>query len=480
MMNWIFGNQSVPYARTGTTPPISIKRNPMIDPKPVRAGKDYFLIQVIAAQAAFHGNIWDQVEQLVVTSQINLNHRNLDNRALRAIQRTRRVEKNQSQPLGLTPNLISLVPAAMSNVTISIDFIVDKKNRLAALGGLINSDSFSTVLSLAPGASAIAKTVAGLADKIIQTFIPAEDSKPILEFGGDFNIGTESLQDGFYVIIGTKDEQTPLPEPDSKLEIRNQQLYINGEPATQWSYIILDVQCAETRPRELSNGATWDLKLQEAEDEAQRLLLDPLSTDDERKSTWRKCLKLIEEAQTLLRADDNFLRQDAINMPNRALLFDRLQHAFMEAMRHQQGLALLFLDLDDFKSVNDRFGHAMGDQLLVEVAKRMLLLVRQEDTVARLGGDEFTVLIKNPLSVEAVIGTANRILEKISESYQMSDVSLNISASIGVTMSYPRGDQPEDLLREADQAMYQAKSGGKSKIHLHMHNSEPISKDIIN
>lgn len=167
-------------------------------------------------------------------------------------------------------------------------------------------------------------------------------------------------------------------------------------------------------------------------------------------------------------------------LPNRALLFDRLQHAFMEAMRHQQALALLFVDLDEFKSVNDRFGHDIGDQLLVEVAKRMLLVVRQEDTVARLGGDEFTVLIKNPLSVEAVIGAANRILEKVSEPYQMSDVSLNISASIGVTMSYPKGDQPEDLLREADHAMYQAKSGGKSKIHVYIHNSGSILKDLSN
>jgi diguanylate cyclase (GGDEF)-like protein len=167
-------------------------------------------------------------------------------------------------------------------------------------------------------------------------------------------------------------------------------------------------------------------------------------------------------------------------LPNRALLFDRLQHSFMEAMRHQQALALLFVDLDDFKSVNDRLGHAIGDQLLVEVAKQMLLVVRQEDTVARLGGDEFTILIKNPLSVDAVIGTANRILEKISEPYQMSGVSLNISASIGVTMSYPKGDQPEDLLREADQAMYQAKSGGKSKIHVHMHNYELTSKAWCN
>src|ERR1044071_7981611 len=179
-------------------------------------------------------------------------------------------------------------------------------------------------------------------------------------------------------------------------------------------------------------------------------------TQRELEREHRELKQVLEERYALQEALLHQAFHDKLTgLPNRALLFDRLQHAFMEAMRHQQGLALLFVDLDDFKSVNDRFGHAMGDQLLVDVAKRMLLAVRQEDTVARLGGDEFTVLIKNPLSVDAVIGAANRILEKISEPYQMSGVSLNISASIGVTMSYPRGDQPEDLLREADQAMYQ-------------------------
>jgi diguanylate cyclase (GGDEF)-like protein len=102
----------------------------------------------------------------------------------------------------------------------------------------------------------------------------------------------------------------------------------------------------------------------------------------------------------------------------------------------------------------------------------MLSVVRQEDTVARLGGDEFTVLIKYPGSVDDAVGLANRILEKIVEPYQISHAIINISASIGVVMSYPRGDQPEDLLRDADYAMYQAKSGGKAKIYVHHHNSE--------
>ena len=161
-------------------------------------------------------------------------------------------------------------------------------------------------------------------------------------------------------------------------------------------------------------------------------------------------------------------------LPNRALLFDRLQHAFLEAVRYQQSISMLFLDLDGFKSVNDRFGHCVGDQLLVEVAKRMLLVVRPEDTVARLGGDEFTILIKNPGSVDLAVDLAKHLLNIISEPYHLGGEAFKISASIGVALSYPRGDQPEDLLRDADHAMYQAKTEGKSKIYVHLHN---LNKD---
>jgi hypothetical protein len=305
---------SNPFPRTGTTSPIFVSRDPKLTPLAVTAGEDYFLVQVYAAQVTFRGQVWDNIKRLVITSQVNLNHRNLDNKPMRALQRTRDVQKNQSQPLGLTPNLVSLVPAVMPNVLLSIDFILDRENRLAQLGSLINSDSFTSVLSLAPGASAIAKTVAQLTDKVIQTFIPAQDTKPLLEFSGDFNLATKQLQDGYYVIIGSKDDQNPLPEPTAKFEVSNGGLLVNGQPANQWSYVILDVKLTGTRPRELSDAAPWTSKLREAEDEAQRLVANPLATEEDRKSAWNRCLELIREAQTLLRADDNFLPKDASNI----------------------------------------------------------------------------------------------------------------------------------------------------------------------
>lgn len=193
-------------------------------------------------------------------------------------------------------------------------------------------------------------------------------------------------------------------------------------------------------------------------------------TQSELEHEHRELKKALEERQALEEALLHQAFYDRLTgLPNRALLFDRLQHAFLEAVRHQQSLGLLFVDLDDFKSVNDRFGHAIGDQLLVEVSKRMLSVVRQEDTVARLGGDEFTVLVKDPRSLDIAMEVANRILEKISEPHQINGVDLSVSASIGLSISYPKGDQPEDLLREADDAMYRAKSSGKSKIGVHIH-----------
>ena len=193
----------------------------------------------------------------------------------------------------------------------------------------------------------------------------------------------------------------------------------------------------------------------------------------------RELKQVLEEREALQEALLHQAFYDKLTgLPNRALLFDRLQHSFLEAVRHRQALALLFVDLDNFKSVNDRWGHATGDQLLVEVAKRLLSVVRAEDTVARLAGDEFTVLVKDPVSLDAAVEVAHRVLEKISEPYQVNGTELNITASIGVSMNYPKGDQPEDLLREADRAMYQAKSSGKSKIHVHIDDRLDVSNNL--
>jgi hypothetical protein len=138
-----------------------------------------------------------------------------------------------------------------------------------------------------------------------------------LEFSGDFNIAVEGdvgenyLRDGYYVIFGSRDEKNPLPSVKPNLEVENGQVYINKSPATHLSYVILDVYRTSARLRARSNGAPWDERLREAEDEASRIGSDPSLTDKERKAAWEKCRGMLRDGQVLLRSDPNYHRSEA-------------------------------------------------------------------------------------------------------------------------------------------------------------------------
>jgi diguanylate cyclase (GGDEF)-like protein len=155
------------------------------------------------------------------------------------------------------------------------------------------------------------------------------------------------------------------------------------------------------------------------------------------------------------------------DLPNRELFFDRLKHSLGRAGRRRESIVVLFIDLDDFKSINDRYGHAAGDDLLVEVARRILEVVRLEDTVARLGGDEFTVMLVDQTSIAYAINATERIMQQLFEPYQIDGKEVRITASVGMAQSGPGRDQPDDLVRDADHAMYEAKEGGKAKLQLY-------------
>lgn len=158
------------------------------------------------------------------------------------------------------------------------------------------------------------------------------------------------------------------------------------------------------------------------------------------------------------------------DLPNRELFADRLEQAMSLVRRSERLLAICYLDLDGFKPINDRFGHGVGDQLLIEFANRLRQLLRKEDTSARLGGDEFVVLLNgldNTLECEEIL---ERLLKSISQPFEIEELRLHISASIGVTL-YPADESdPDTLLRHADQAMYSAKDSGKNTFRLY----EPI------
>jgi diguanylate cyclase (GGDEF)-like protein/PAS domain S-box-containing protein len=153
------------------------------------------------------------------------------------------------------------------------------------------------------------------------------------------------------------------------------------------------------------------------------------------------------------------------NLPNRLLLSDRLNQVLAQTARMEKLVAVCYLDLDGFKPVNDTFGHEAGDQLLKEIAGRMIDTVRAHDTVARLGGDEFVLLLTNLENVAEYEAILQRVIAEINKPVVLlNGAEVQVTASIGVTIYPFDSEDPEVLLRHADQAMYQAKSLGRNRV----------------
>lgn len=165
-------------------------------------------------------------------------------------------------------------------------------------------------------------------------------------------------------------------------------------------------------------------------------------------------------------------------LPNRALLQDRLAHALAQAQRHGRQAALMFLDLDGFKQVNDRLGHDAGDVLLQTIAERLQNAVRQGDTVARLGGDEFVILLEELPMVAEAQEVAVRILKSIAEPIALLGQSIQTSCSIGIAIYPHDGWESAALLKHADQAMYQAKAQGRNGIQFYAGNQGTYLEDL--
>jgi diguanylate cyclase (GGDEF)-like protein/PAS domain S-box-containing protein len=153
-------------------------------------------------------------------------------------------------------------------------------------------------------------------------------------------------------------------------------------------------------------------------------------------------------------------------LANRALLHDRTSHAVAHAERRGDRLAMLLLDLDGFKIINDSLGHQAGDEVLMMVAKRILACCRLSDTVARLGGDEFAVLLEEDVNEHEALSVAKRLLETLREPFVIQGRELTVGGSIGIAFSNAGASSTSDLLRDADAAMYSAKSRGRDRFEL--------------
>ena len=160
------------------------------------------------------------------------------------------------------------------------------------------------------------------------------------------------------------------------------------------------------------------------------------------------------------------LHDPLTGLANRALFADRVEHALARRDGRHKGVAVLFLDLDDFRTVNDSLGHEIGDRLLVGVAERLRAVLRPADTVAHMGGDEFAILVDEPVTAEAPAGVAERVLDAVREPLVLDRRAVTIQTSIGIAWTNGRRVSATDLLRDAEVAMYAAKRAGKNRYEV--------------
>ncbi|HEX4734340.1 MAG TPA: EAL domain-containing protein [Thermoleophilaceae bacterium] len=160
------------------------------------------------------------------------------------------------------------------------------------------------------------------------------------------------------------------------------------------------------------------------------------------------------------------LHDPLTDLPNRTLFLDRLAQALARLQRHEAAIAVLFIDLDNFKVVNDSLGHNAGDKLLVELGGRLRDAIRPSDTIARFGGDEFVVLCEDIREARDAVCVGERIVEAASTPFTLESREMFVSASVGVALALDAGATPETLLRDADAAMYRAKERGRGRVEV--------------
>ncbi|GEM_PF-1310698 len=167
-----------------------------------------------------------------------------------------------------------------------------------------------------------------------------------------------------------------------------------------------------------------------------------------------------KKAQEVIERQANY--DDLTQLPKRNLIKDRIEQLLLHSRRDSRQFAVMFLDLDDFKAINDSLGHNAGDELLIQVSKRIKLALREADVVGRLGGDEFVVLLNGNITADAIITVTNKILTSIHKPFEIYGHTLVTAASIGITVYPSDGDSAEVLMKNADSAMYEAKHKGRN------------------
>ena len=253
-------------------------------------------------------------------------------------------------------------------------------------------------------------------------------------------------------MVGTCIEKLYLPEDQAKLKWMKQQALIHGAFQDEIRKITKNGDIIHT-----------NVSISVLKDEKDRIIgLTRYSQDITQKKEIEEQLKKQTELLNFQAYHDALTK-----LPNRVLFEDRLQQSITNAEKHREKLGLLFIDLDNFKQINDTLGHQYGDEVLKIVSKRLSSCIRKEDTLARLGGDEFTILIQDLKTSESVGKIAQKIIEILKPRIVLDNHELHISASIGISL-YPKDSKSKnDLLKYADTAMYKAKDEGRNNYQFY-------------
>lgn len=227
------------------------------------------------------------------------------------------------------------------------------------------------------------------------------------------------------------------------------------DPERGWIFVVEDI----TEQRQAKEA------LERARDELERRVRERTA---ELASTNEKLRVEIGERRQAEERARHLANHDVLTgLPNRRLLKDRLGQALALAHRRERNVAVMFVDLDRFKTINDTLGHEVGDKLLVAVADRLKRVLREGDTVARVGGDEFVVVLPEVGKDRDAAVVARKILDLLADPFRVDAHELSVTPSIGIAVAPGDGDDPETLLRHADAAMYEAKSAGRNTFHFH-------------
>ncbi|MEO8717038.1 MAG: GGDEF domain-containing protein [Burkholderiales bacterium] len=218
----------------------------------------------------------------------------------------------------------------------------------------------------------------------------------------------------------------------------------------------------------LAKSAEIEVKVQECSDELETVN-NALTEELDERADLEHQLSRSKTALSASRAQEKQSRHDALydgvtGLSNMTLFKNRLDNALSQAQRHDWRLAVMFIDLDEFKSINDRYGHDVGDRVLQAVARRLEALVRGGDTVGRRGGDEFLFLMLEAKDEANAVNFASVLIERIGEACEVDGASLTVSSSVGIALYPEDGRTAQELLKHADLAMYAAKQQRKGVV----------------